>query len=134
MEEFIVIENKKYLVNYDRPAVCKALDGLDIVKPTSRPIVERAIIYYACLPKKLKTVFNALAVELNLMPSTVATHIRNAIITAEFNGGLKNIDDLFGAEIYDYDYGLSSKNFLAIMSSHLKNSGLIIVKNGDKRE
>lgn len=134
MEEFIVIENKKYLANYDHPAISAILDGLDMVKPTSRPIVERAIIYYACLPKKIKTVFNALAVELNLTPSTVATHIRNAIITAEFNGGLKNIDDLLGAEIYDYDYGLSSKNFLAIMSSHLKNLGLISVKSGDKCE
>lgn len=131
MVETLKIHGKTFRVEYNENALHTILDGLDIVKSTSRAIVERSIVYFACYPKKLGFIYDAIALERTLSPNTVAVHLRNAIITAEYNGGLKNIDDLIGAEIYDYDYGLSSKSFVAILSSYLKSCGLLNVKTVD---
>ena len=130
MEEKFIIGKNEYSVRYNETAISNILEQIGVCN--KRKLVEFALVCYACANNKLNLVWEALALKTGLARSTVAVHIRNALIGAEYNGGLKNIDDILGVEFYDYDFGLTSKNFLAVLSRHLLNQGSIIVKIVEK--
>ena len=130
MEENFVIDNISYSVYYDKNSLDKILEHLGLINGSK--FIALALLCYPCAGNKLKKVWNALSLKSGLSPSTVAVHIRNGLISAEYNGGLKNIDDVLGVDFYDYDFGLTSKNFLAVLSRHLVKNGIIIAKIVEK--
>ena len=130
MDEIIKLDGITYSVRYDEHGIKTILEQLGI--DASAKFVLDGLVFYACSPRKLKSVWLALSLKYALSPSTVAVHLRNTLISAEYNGGLKNIDDILGVEFYDYDFGLTSKNFLAVLSRHLRLNDYIVVKNVEK--
>ena len=54
--------------------------------------------------------------------------LRRAIEKAEKNGGLKYIDRYISGACYDYDYGCTVKELIALIYYRLSDNNLIIVK------
>ena len=54
--------------------------------------------------------------------------LRRAIEKAEENGGLKYIDRYIPGACYDYDYGYTAKELIALIYYRLSDNDLIIVK------
>ena len=54
--------------------------------------------------------------------------LRRAVEKAEKNGGLKYIDRYIPGAYYDYDYGCTVKELIALICYRLSDNDLIIVK------
>ena len=73
----------------------------------------------------MNVIYDLIANEFKLSRATIISHIRNGLVASEFNGGLKNIDDVLGIEVYDYDYGFTNKSFVALICDYMKNNKLL---------
>ena len=73
-------------------------------------------------------IYDMIAREHKISRATVISHVRNGLVASEFNGNLKNIDDVLGIEVYDYDYGFTNKSFVATLCDFMKNNNLLTVE------
>ena len=114
-----------YQIVYDDDYFNEILTTLGITGKKCVSYLKKSILYFFLGEKKVRNIYEKIAKDSGLSYQTIVSHIRNGLVMAEFNGGLKNIDDIFGLEIYDYDYGFTNKGFIALMCDYMSNNNLL---------
>ncbi len=127
--EVIAIKDTKYKVIYDEKALHDMLIDLGIENETARNRILRVLTYYTMAPdNKIKYAYEAIANEENVCMNAVVMNIRKALRRAEMNGKLKYIDDYLETEFYDYDFGLTNKQFIATLYMYALTKNLLFVQ------
>lgn len=133
MTENLTINNSCYEVTYDDEWITALLTALGIEPKRSLDLTKRAVLYYS-LDRKIKQVYARVGEENGVNGSTVATHVRRGLENATYNGMLKNIDDYFENDFYDYDNGFSNKEFIATANDYMITTGHLKIKLLQKGE
>ena len=133
MTENLTINNSSYEVTYDDEWITALLTALGIEPKRSLDLTKRAVLYYS-LDRKIKQVYARVGEENGVNGSTVATHVRRGLENATYNGMLKNIDDYFENDFYDYDNGFSNKEFIATANDYMITTGHLKIKLLQKGE
>ena len=121
------IDGRGYDVEYDRGALVHMLSELGLEPESSLEITADAVVMLYAV-HGIGPVYRALAEKYGVTTVTVANRIKRGLRNAEFNGNLKNIDDLFACQMFDYDYGFTNKEFLASIGLYMTNNGMIEIK------
>jgi hypothetical protein len=125
MEIFVKNDNVKYLITYNEHFIDETLKTLGISGTKCVTCIKKCILYFSIGKKNMNVIYDLIANEFKLSRATIISHIRNGLVASEFNGGLKNIDDVLGIEVYDYDYGFTNKSFVALICDYMKNNKLL---------
>ena len=129
MTKKIEFANESYEISYDDVYLDMILDNLGIEPAVSKNYVKRTVVYYSVCPTCAKKAYIKVAEEDGLIYNTIVMSIRKGLDNAIYNGKLKNIDDLLQGSVYDYDYGFTNKEFIAIICDYLQNHGYLNVKH-----
>lgn len=128
MEIFVKKDACQFLIRYDEEFLDEALKTLGIFNPKCAIYTKKCILYYSIEQKNMNFIYDMIAREHKISRATVISHVRNGLVASEFNGNLKNIDDVLGIEVYDYDYGFTNKSFVATLCDFMKNNNLLTVE------
>lgn len=128
MTKRIKFADDSYEISYDDGYLDTLLDNLGIEPAASKNYVKRIVVYFSASPKCAKNAYLKVAEEDGLIYNTVVMSIKRGLDNAVYNGKLKNIDDLLQGSVYDYDYGFTNKEFIALICDYLQNHGYLNVK------
>lgn len=112
-----------YETDYDENFLCDLLKKLGIEPEISLEYTKRVIVYYSAAPKHIKQVYEKIAAEDGIKFHSVIMYVKRGLNNAVYNGKLKNIDDLMHGTVYDYDYGFTNKEFIALICDYMHNHG-----------
>lgn len=127
----VSIEGKRYSIDYDDACVDNLLDRLGMAEGYCKTYVKKCVLYFSTGTRRLRSVYDVIASEHDRGVSTIVTHIRAGLERASNDGRLERVNDLFLGAVYDYSYGMTNKEFIAVVSSYLKMSGKIGVRLAD---
>lgn len=123
-----------YEIDYDDSRLDALLENLGIEPASSADYTKRTVLYYSAGPKWLRQVYDKIAAEDGIKFNTVVMYIKKGLNHAVYNGKLKGIDDLVQGTIYDYDYGFTNKEFIALICDYMQNRGYIKVREITRKE
>lgn len=128
MEIFVKKDDNQFLIRYDDEFLDETLKTLGIFNLKCANYTKKCILYYSIEQKNMNAIYDMISREHKISRATVVSHVRNGLVASEFNGNLKNIDDVLGIEVYDYDYGFTNKSFVATLCDFMKNNNLLTVE------
>ena len=123
----IVYDNVRVRFDYDE--LVELVRDLGFEDEKTIEILVKAVAYYAADPTRtIEKAFTKIGEETGVSYKAVAMRLRRAIEKAEKNGELKYIDRYIPGACYDYDYGYTVKELVALIYYHLSDNDLIIVR------
>lgn len=123
-----VIYNGKYEVEFDTESLFGLIEKLGIEDKGAAEVLAETVICYAAEPEQnAYKVYEYVAKGRGIKKYAVSMRIKRAIDAAEQNGQLKFIDCYIPGTYYDYDYGYTNKELIAIVKDYLVDTGRIRV-------
>ena len=118
-----------YRVRYDKAYLMKAISELGITNEITADLMARAIACYAAgFGKKMNEIFEHLAESHEVQTNAIAMRFKRALGSAENSGALKYVDTIVSGAVYDYDYGYTVKEFIALLGAHMGDTGRLTIE------
>ena len=109
-----------YRISYDKTYLLNIISKLGIFDENTAEDIARAVACYTVkFGKKMNEIYEHLADIEGVCTNAVAMRLKRGLDRAENNGGLKFIDGIVSGVVYDYDYGYTAKEFIALLGSHM---------------
>lgn len=123
MRQNLTINGTNHAIFYDENALNSVLEFLGVTSENGKIYAAEAILLYSAGVRNMCAIYENISARHRKGRATIATQLRNSLNEAANNGKLARVNDLFFGEIYDYDYGVTNKQFVAIVSSYLSDNG-----------
>ena len=118
-----------YIVSYDKTYLLETIRELGINDEITAELMARAIACYTVsYGKKMNEIFKYLAEEKKVGQNSIAMRFKRALSIAEANGDLKYIDTIVSGVVYDYDYGYTVREFIALLGAHMGDTDRLKVQ------
>ena len=63
-----------------------------------------------------------------MQTNAIAMRFKRALGSAENSGELKYVDTIVSGAVYDYDYGYTVKEFIALLGAHMGDTGRLTIE------
>lgn len=113
-------KRKRFTVDYDEEYLDTLLINIGIGPQEYYDCTKKAILYYTTDRFNMKEIYTIIGIEKNYEPITIHSHIAKCLEHAVYSGLLKEISDYIPGVRYDYVYGFTNKQFVALIAEHLK--------------
>ncbi len=116
-----------FVVDYDEVYLNALLENIGIGPKQYFECTKKVILYYATGKFNMKEIYTLIGIEQHYEPITIHSHVSKSIEHAVYSGLLKDISDYIQGVTYDYVYGFTNKQFVALIVEHLLNQNKISV-------
>ena len=125
-------KRKNFVIEYDEEYLDELLTNIGIGPKDYFECTKRVILYYSTGKMNMKEIYTLIGIEKHYEPITIHSHVSKSIEHAVYSGLLKEISDYIQGVRYDYVYGFTNKQFVALICEHLKDKGIINVTVEDE--
>lgn len=109
-----------YRVRYDKAYLMETMRKLGISDEVTADLTTRAVACYVVkYGKTMSAIYEHLAESTGVGSNAIAMRIKRGLNEAEMKGSLKYIDNIVSGAVYDYDYGYTAKEFVALLASNI---------------